>query len=115
MLIFLCTKFLLALRAWVATRSKKHFKLFRFRSREDCFSIFLSCKPVKLDFISSFALPFLELGFVDAVKQNNHFSQSQVDTEIVCLLIIFLRPTPSSGAFKSGVAFAVFLQKARQV
>ncbi len=111
MLIFRCTQFLLALRFCIAIRSKKHFKLFRFRSREDCFSNFLSCKPIKLDFISFFALPFLELSFVDAVKQNNHFSQIQVACENACLLVVFLRPTPSSGAFKAGVAFAFFCKR----
>jgi len=46
-----------------------------------------------LDFISSFALPFLDCGFVDAVKQNNHFSQILVACNNACLLVIFLRPT----------------------
>ena len=52
----------------------------------------------------------MELGFVDAVKQNNHFSLSQVDAEIVCLLVIFLRPTPqiTGGKKQSDEGVALF-------
>ena len=93
MLIFLCTWFLLALRFCVATRSKKHFNLFHFRSREGWLSTSLSCKPVKWGFI--FFVTFINGHWLHRCHETEpSFLQTQVDGGIVCLLVIFLRPTP---------------------
>ncbi|HFD32535.1 MAG TPA: hypothetical protein ENJ28_07540 [Gammaproteobacteria bacterium] len=87
---------------------EKTFQAFSFSKPRRLLLDFSFLQTVKLDFISFFALPFLELGFVDTVKQNNHFSQSQVGGRIVRLIGFFLF-TPNAShqrAAKSGGAFA---------
>jgi len=109
MLIFFCTQFRLAPHFCVATRSKKHFKLFHFRSREDCFSIVPSCKPVKLDFI--FFSAFINGHWLCRCHETEpSFLQTQVDGGIVCdgLGFYFYTQRQSSAGRQKGCGFCAF-------
>jgi len=55
------------------------------------------------------------LGFVDAVKQNNHFSQSRVDGKIVRLIGFFIfTPNASHQGLSKGARVLRSLQNTRR-